>query len=108
MTVGLHSILDPTSNTPVRMPYDAPMPDADIDLIAAWIGDGAQGAQCLPDAQGHACVVITDTSTGTPTPTYHVVSCVDHNVGQTIQDCPTSPTKQSSCVRNAENVQCSQ
>jgi len=26
-----------------RMPYDAPLPDKDIDLIAKWITDGAVG-----------------------------------------------------------------
>lgn len=104
MTVGLGSILDPNSNTMVRMPYDAPMPDADIDLIAAWIGDGARGAQCLPDAQGHACLITTDVN-ATPAQTYHVVACVDNNIGQTIQDCATTPTQQS-CVPFAENIQC--
>ena len=26
-----------------RMPYDAPMPDKDIELLAKWIDDGAPG-----------------------------------------------------------------
>jgi hypothetical protein len=26
-----------------RMPYDAPLPQKDIDLILTWIGDGAPG-----------------------------------------------------------------
>lgn len=28
-----------------RMPYDAPLPDKDIDLIKLWIQDGAPGLQ---------------------------------------------------------------
>jgi hypothetical protein len=31
-----------------RMPYDQPLPDPDIELIAAWIDFGARGAQCSP------------------------------------------------------------
>ena len=31
------------------MPYDGPMPDADILLIQKWISLGALGAQCYPD-----------------------------------------------------------
>lgn len=43
-----------------RMPYDAPLPDADIDLLARWVGNGSAaggaGAQCDPDAPEHvAC-----------------------------------------------------
>lgn len=40
-----------------RMPYDAPLPNADIDLMARWIGDAkAAGAQCDPDApEGVGC-----------------------------------------------------
>src|SRR3954463_9414818 len=39
LTVGNPSILDPGSGN-VRMPYDEPMPDADIELIKRWIADG--------------------------------------------------------------------
>jgi hypothetical protein len=39
-----------------RMPYDAPMPNEDIKFLEDWIGAGAPGAQCDPDANnGFAC-----------------------------------------------------
>jgi hypothetical protein len=39
------------------MPYDRPLPDVDIDLIARWIDFGAPGAQCDPAiGAGKACV----------------------------------------------------
>lgn len=30
---------------PLRMPYDAPLPNADINLIFDWIDDGAEGLE---------------------------------------------------------------
>src|SRR3569833_1615587 len=44
LTVGEPSLLSPGSGL-VRMPFDAPLPDADIALILRWIEDGAPGAQ---------------------------------------------------------------
>lgn len=73
LTVGVPSILDP--GTTVRMPYDAPLPDADLDLIRAWIADGAEGAQCLPNAQGRGCY------------DNQVVECVDGNAVSVVEDC---------------------
>lgn len=86
LTVGLNSILDPMSNTTVRMPYDAPMPDADVDLISAWIADGAPGAQCVPSAQNRGCLV-GHTDTTPVMPIYQVVECVDGVVGNVVQTC---------------------
>lgn len=31
-----------------RMPYDAPLPQKDIDLILLWMQDGAPGLDCPP------------------------------------------------------------
>lgn len=87
LTVGTLSILDPKSGTKVRMPYDAPMPDADIDLIKAWIADGAPGAQCLVDGQGHGCVTKHDSAGKTVS---QVVDCTaDGNAGAVVMTCPT-------------------
>jgi hypothetical protein len=85
MTVGAPSILDP-GGPDVRMPYDAPLPDADVRLMEKWISEGALGAQCAPNDKGLAC-------TSNPDPTrpgksrYHVVDCPDGNVGAVVQDC---------------------
>ena len=39
-----------------RMPWDAPMPNADIAYLERWIAAGAPGAQCDPGANGkRAC-----------------------------------------------------
>jgi hypothetical protein len=35
-----------------RMPYDAPMPVQDVELLESWIKNGARGAQCNPDSTG--------------------------------------------------------
>jgi hypothetical protein len=108
ITVGEPSLLDPTSGLLVRMPFDAPMPDADVALILHWIEDGAPGAQCLPNAQGLGCF-----RDGTPrAPVYHVVECVDGNAGRVIMDCPladpsaTPPKRQSICAIATGNGQC--
>ena len=107
ITVGYPSILNPGSGN-VRMPFDAPMPDADVALILHWIEDGAPGAQCLPNAQGNGCFV-----TGTPgAAVYHVAQCVDGNAVKILQDCPladptATPKKpQSICTIQTGNGQC--
>jgi hypothetical protein len=39
-----------------RMPFDAPMPNADVILLKDWIAAQAPGAQCNPlENDGHAC-----------------------------------------------------
>jgi hypothetical protein len=38
-----------------RMPYDQPLPDAEIELIRDWIEYGAPGAQCDPAAGARIC-----------------------------------------------------
>jgi hypothetical protein len=83
LTVGSPSILNPGSGN-VRMPYDAPMPDADIRLIEAWIASGVPGAQCEPNAEGRGCRA---TNTGGQTE-YAVVECIDGNVGAVVTVCP--------------------
>jgi hypothetical protein len=35
-----------------RMPFDAPMPNEDVNLLKLFIKEGAVGAQCNPDANG--------------------------------------------------------
>lgn len=82
LRVGLPSILSPGSGN-VRMPYDAPMPEADIRLIEAWIAGGARGAQCVPNAQNLGCTA----ATGPAGTTYQVVQCGDGNVGAVVQTC---------------------
>ncbi len=37
-----------------RMPFDAPMPNADVNLLKEYIREGAPGAQCDPEL-GNAC-----------------------------------------------------
>jgi hypothetical protein len=85
LTVGEPSILDPNSGN-VRMPYDAPMPDADIQLMEAWIAAGVPGAQCEPNDQNRGCVVRF--VEGQTSPEYDVVECVDGNVGAVVTVCP--------------------
>lgn len=106
LTIGVPSILSP--GTMVRMPFDAPMPDADIALIAAWITEGAHGAQCLANDQGNGC---STTGTGASRQ-YHVVQCVDGNIGAVVMDCPladptaTPPKPLSVCSITTGNGQC--
>jgi hypothetical protein len=83
LTVGSPSILDPDSGN-VRMPYDAPMPDADIRLIEAWIARGIPGAQCEPNDQNRGCIAPTVAGRTE----YDVVECVDGNVGAIVTVCP--------------------
>jgi len=43
---------DPQGNIIGRMPWDAPLPNADIDLMKKWIAAGVPGAQCVPEDYG--------------------------------------------------------
>jgi hypothetical protein len=97
LTVGSPSILDPGSGN-VRMPFDAPMPDADVALIAAWIARGAPGAQCTPNAQGRGCAITRVAGE----PVYQVVECGDGNVGAVVQVCAADQV----CQFYAGNGQC--
>ena len=46
--------IDPFGKGIGRMPWDAPMPNEDIQYLEDWIAAGAPGAQCDP-ALGMAC-----------------------------------------------------
>lgn len=104
ITIGETSVINP--GTTVRMPFDAPMPDADVALIGTWITNGAPGAQCLANDQGNGCSV-TGPSGGK---LYHVVKCVDGNIGDLVMDCPladlTNKKPQSVCSISTGNGQC--
>jgi hypothetical protein len=53
---GASSFLLHVLTRPVdRMPWDQPLPDADIDLIVRWIDFGAPGAQCNPEISPKVC-----------------------------------------------------
>ncbi|HET9621409.1 MAG TPA: hypothetical protein VFP84_08595 [Kofleriaceae bacterium] len=82
LRVGVPSILEPGSGN-VRMPYDAPMPEADILLIERWISDGAREAQCVPNAQSRGCSFTIEG----PAVRYHVIECNNGNIGPVIEDC---------------------
>lgn len=43
------------TRTKDRMPYDQPLPEADINMIRRWIDYGAPGAQCDPSV-GRVCI----------------------------------------------------
>jgi cytochrome c551/c552 len=86
LTVGATSVLDPSIGN-VRMPYDSAIPDADVELIAAWIAGGAHGAQCLPNAQNRGCQVRTVMVLGQPQTEYAVVACNDSEAGAILQVC---------------------
>jgi hypothetical protein len=94
LTVGLPSILhpDPISLNLIRMPYDAPLPDRDIELIKTWISMGSPGAQCVPSERQRGC-----STTGK-----EVVECPDGNIGATIEICGQSQT----CSISIGNGQC--
>ncbi len=48
--------IDPFGLGVGRMPFDAPMPNADVELLKEWIGAQAPGAQCDPSLfDGNAC-----------------------------------------------------
>jgi hypothetical protein len=60
-----------------RMPYDQPLPEAEIELIRDWIEFGAPGAQCNPTIEGER--VCTSGK---------VVECLDSfDYGGVIDDC---------------------
>ena len=105
LTIGVRSMF---GSNMVRMPFDAPMPDADVALIRAWIVEGARGAQCLANEQGNGCSI---TGTGSNR-VFHVVQCVDGNIGPVVMDCPladpnaTPPRPQSVCSISTGNGQC--
>jgi len=98
ITIGTQSLLDRSSRTKVRMPYDAPMPDADVALILHWIEDGAEGAQCLANDQGQGCTV---TRVGATT-TYRVVDCVHGNATTVVTTCAANQV----CSLTTGNGQC--
>ena len=85
----------------IRMPYDAPMPDADVQLIIRWISEGAKGAQCIANAEGNGCARFLDPSTRQSKT--RVVKCVDGVVGDTVQDC----TGNQICSFSVGNGKCS-
>jgi hypothetical protein len=99
LTVGAPSILSP--GTTVRMPYDAPIPDADIALMEKWMAEGAHGAQCVPNAQGMGCTFTTD-ATAPHGMRYHVVPCTDGDAGPAIEDCVDGQV----CLTSGQNGQC--
>jgi hypothetical protein len=84
LTVGAPSILSPSPTNLVRMPYDAPIPDADVELIRRWILAGVPGAQCVANAQGRGC----QNETVANVTVSRVVECVDGNAGTIVQTCP--------------------
>ena len=99
MTIGFQSRY---GNGMVRMPYDAPMPDADIALISAWISEGAKGAQCVANDAGQGCLITHD-GPATNRFRYHVVECsADGNRGKVVQDC----TGNQICDYYTGNGQC--
>jgi len=95
---GLPSILSPGSGN-VFMPYDAPMPEADILLIEKWISEGLDNAQCVPNAEAHGCSFTPDGQGGF---TYHVIACKDGNIGAVVQDCPAGQI----CAVDKQNGVC--
>jgi hypothetical protein len=48
--------IDPEAAGIGRMPFDAPLPNADVELLKEWISVQAPGAQCNPEKNsGKAC-----------------------------------------------------
>jgi hypothetical protein len=86
LTVGQISVID-SSEGAIRMPYDSPLPDADIDLIKAWIALGVPGAQCVPNDQGLGCATTPD---GTGGSLATVVQCGDGNIGAVVTTCTST------------------
>ncbi len=85
ITVGAPSVQGGNVNDLIRMPYDAPMPDYDINLIKAWIatgapgGSGPVGAQCVPgpaDDSTQGCNLLGK-----------LVECDEGTEGAIITDC---------------------
>jgi len=83
LTVGSRSILDPNAGN-IRMPYDAPLPDRDIELIKTWTSMFSPGAQCVPNEQQQGCSL---TSGDGGALIDKVVQCPDGNIGATITTC---------------------
>lgn len=97
------SDLDSVTDTYDRMPFEAPLARADIDLIKVWIqaeitaddplgrpprpGASARGAQCNPESHGgYACAQQSDSS-------WARVRCTDDfNFGEIDQRCNNSCT----------------
>lgn len=96
LTVGAPSLLG--SGT-VRMPYDAPLPDADVELIRAWVAAGVPGAQCEPSAQNLGCQTRAVSTGGLVD---EVVECVDGYVVRVVQTCANNQR----CDFNIENGTC--
>ncbi len=72
------SIMNVLTRTVDRMPYDQPLPEADIQLIADWIEIGAPDAQCIPPSASGGGVCAGD----------KVVLCKpDYNFGGVIEHC---------------------
>jgi hypothetical protein len=61
-----------------RMPLDAPMPNADVNLLKEYIRESAPGAQCDPDATGGRACNNHDLHTCTK----------DWNFGDLVEACP--------------------
>lgn len=87
--------IDPFGAGIGRMPFDAPMPNKDVELLIEWIrepgpgrtGGLAFGAQCNPDAnEGMAC---NNTE---------IRRCDDDwNFGELVMTCPTGCTPDARC-----------
>jgi len=97
LRVGQPSVIDGDGEL-VRMPYDAPMAEVDIQLIERWIADGAHGAQCVANARGQGCAV---TKLGGIT-TFQVVECRDGDVGAVVETCAPAQI----CSFDRVNGQC--
>jgi len=102
LTVGSLSELNPSSGDLIRMPYDAPLPDADIELIKTWIRMGFPGAQCEPNANNQGCRVTTVRVNGSNVPVYDVVECTDGTIGAVVSTC----TGDQVCTVSTGNGQC--
>jgi len=70
------TITSPTGYIPAigRMPWDAPLPQQDVELLERWIAAGAPGAQCDP---------FFDLACNND----RLMSCNDWNFGNVIEDC---------------------
>jgi hypothetical protein len=75
-----------------RMPYDAPLPQADIALLERWIRAKAPGAQCNP-----ANLLVCDDT--------KITTCNDWFFGNEVADCATLPNA-SGCQRIAKEASC--
>jgi hypothetical protein len=87
ITIGALSEIDRSAGR-IRMPYDAPMPDADVQLILDWITDGAEGAQCVANDEGRGCNSRTVMMSNASVTVFEVVECTNGNRGNVVQTCP--------------------